>query len=217
MYKRQELDGQSYFVQTGERHLPQGSPASPAITNLICRKMDARLQGLAKKYHFTYTRYADDMTFSAKQEHSEMIPKLLANVRRIVKDESFILHPDKLRIMKKGSRKEVTGIVVNEKLNVSRKTLDNFRALLFQIEKDGIEGKSWNGSSNLLGSIYGYANYISMVNPEKGKLLLPRVKAILKQHNFKHTIEFANKSKQGSKGKKQSSKKEKVWWQFWKK
>lgn len=189
-----QLDGIDYFIKTGARHLPQGAPTSPAITNSLCRKMDTRIEGLAKKYNFQYTRYADDMTFSTTAPNKHLLPKLLANVRRIVKDEGFRIHPDKTRVMHKHTQQEVTGVIVNEKLNVSRKKIDKFRSLLFQIEKDGIEGKHWNGSPNLLAAIKGYANFIHSVNPVKGAPLLQRVNAILKQYKFQHEIKYPNRT-----------------------
>lgn len=179
------LDGTTYFIAKNTRHLPQGAPTSPAITNILCRKLDARLQGLANKKGFTYTRYADDLTFSASGKKI-LIGKLLKLVTKIVKKEGFTLHPDKLRIMRKANKQEVTGITVNEKLNVDRKTLKRFRALLFQIEKDGLAGKSWNNSTDLLKSIQGYANFVNMVNPEKGATLLTKVKMITAK--YKHQI-----------------------------
>ncbi|MEM1123994.1 MAG: RNA-directed DNA polymerase, partial [Bacteroidota bacterium] len=87
------------------------------------------------------------------------------------------------KVMHKGRQQEVTGIVVNEKLNISRKTLKNFRALLFQIERDGFEGKSWNNSPNLRDGIQGYANFVLMVRPEKGKILKAQVRRILKKYS----------------------------------
>lgn len=211
------LDDQNYYIAASERHLPQGAPSSPAITNLLCRKLDARLQGLAKKYQFTYTRYADDMTFSCDQEGQEGIKAFLANIRRVVKEEGFYIHPDKLRIMRKGARKEVTGIVVNEKPNITRKQLDRFRALIFQIEKDGPAGKTWNGSDNVLSAIRGYANFIKMVNPEKGGPLALRVDALLKKHNYKHVIRHYKKAEKtvASEGTSSKSEEKRPWWKFW--
>ncbi len=56
-----EVKGEKVYVKTTDRILPQGAPSSPMITNIICNKLDNRLNGLAKKYGFTYSRYADDM------------------------------------------------------------------------------------------------------------------------------------------------------------
>lgn len=183
-----EIDNKKYFVNNGKRFLPQGAPTSPAITNIICRKLDRRLAGLASKYNFVYTRYADDFTFSASKDAAENLTKILWGVRQIIKGEGFNLHPDKTRIMRKGVRQEVTGIVVNEKLNINGRELKKFRALLFQIEKDGIVGKKWDGSTNILAAIKGYAGFVNMVNSKKGAPLVRKVNEILKKHNFKHTI-----------------------------
>ncbi len=172
-----ELDGERYFLAQGERHLPQGAPTSPALSNLICRRLDARLQGMAQKLGFTYTRYADDMSFSADSQDN--VQALLAWVKRIVREEGFQLHPEKTRVMHRGRQQEVTGIVVNNALPViSRRQLRRFRALLFQIEKDGPEGKSWNGHSNVLRSAAGFANLVYMVSPLKGAALKARVKKL---------------------------------------
>ena len=59
-----ELDGKTYHVALGDRVLPQGACTSPAITNALCRRLDRRLAGLARRHGFAYTRYADDLTFS---------------------------------------------------------------------------------------------------------------------------------------------------------
>ena len=179
------LLGENYFAQRGERFLPQGSPCSPAITNILCRKLDYRLFGLAKKYGFEYTRYVDDITFSGNVESYSNITSLLKYSRKIVNSENFKLHPEKLRVMKRNAKQEVTGVVVNEKANIPKKTLKRFRALLFQIEKDGIEEKSWNNGGNVLAQIDGFANYIYQINPEKGIEYKKRVSEILKAHNYK--------------------------------
>ncbi|WP_309027767.1 reverse transcriptase family protein [Pelagicoccus enzymogenes] len=174
-----KLDGESWFIHQGERQLPQGAPTSPAITNLICYRLDCRIKGATDKLGFNYTRYADDITLSASGEAVSDICRLIWQVRKIIEEEGFNFHPDKFRVMRKGRRQEVTGLVVNETLSINRNTLRRFRALLHQIEKSGIEGKSWQGNSvNLLNSIQGYADFVAMVRPEKGQLLQARVKAI---------------------------------------
>ena len=76
-----ETDGQTWYVARGDRFLPQGASTSPAITNIICRRLDKRLIGLAEKLEFTYTRYADDLSFSASGEATASTGRLLAKVR----------------------------------------------------------------------------------------------------------------------------------------
>lgn len=179
------LLGEDYYAQRGSRFLPQGAPTSPAITNILCRKLDARLDGLAQKLGFTYSRYVDDITFSGGHAQFGKITSILKYSKRIVKEENFKLHPDKLRVMKRNNRQEVTGVVVNEKPNVPKKTLKKFRALLFQIEKDGIEGKFWNKKGNVLAQIDGFANFIYQIDPEKGRIYKARVGAILTKYDYK--------------------------------
>jgi hypothetical protein len=213
-----EIDGEIYHVASGERHLPQGAPTSPAVTNIICRKLDLRLRGISSKLGFTYTRYADDMTFSATGADEGNVKRLIGFVKKIVKEENFSIHPDKFRILRKGARKEVTGIVVNVKTSVNAKELDRFRALIFQIEKDGLEGKHWNNSTNLLASIKGYASFVAMVDTVKGKALKERVDKILAKHEFKHVIVHKPKppvSSLPAKPAEEAKARKKPWWKFW--
>jgi len=194
------LDGEKLYLYTGNRYLPQGSPASPMITNLICKKLDKRMEGISKNLGFAYSRYADDMTFSSFEYDN--INKMIHWIKKITKEEGFTLHPKKTRIMKKGARHEVTGIVVNEKLSINRKELKKFRALLYQIEHSGLDGKSWQGKSkNLMASIWGYANFIYMVDKEKGKKYIKQVKVLLEKYPIEKmsnsTNEFRIKSAHG--------------------
>lgn len=215
-----ELDGQTYYAASTERHLPQGAPSSPAITNIICRRLDARLQGIARKLGFTYTRYADDLTFSANGEAVQHTKTLLGFIKKIIRTEKLTVHPDKFRVLRKGARHEVTGVVVNDKPAVNARELDRFRALLFQIEKDGPAGKHWNNSPNLLAAIKGYAAYIQMVDPAKGKPITERVQAILTRYQYKHVIRHkpkppASPQTAPSADASQHTQPRKPWWKFW--
>ncbi|MBW8686931.1 reverse transcriptase family protein [Chitinophaga rhizophila] len=178
------LDGKDYHVATSARHLPQGAPCSPAITNIICYKLDRRFEGLARRFNYTYTRYADDMTFSAKEAAANDAGKLIWGVKQVVKEEGFVVHPDKLKVMRKGDKREVTGVVVNEKLSIDRETLRKFRALLHQISVSGIEGKQW-GKGNIVSSIEGYINYVQMVKPEAGQQLKTKWQVLLGRTDIK--------------------------------
>ena len=174
-----ELDGKTYYVALSERHLPQGSPASPAITNIICKRLDRRLTQMAQKWDFVYTRYADDLTFSTKAEKPR-ICNILKNTESIVQHEGFAINHKKTRVLRKSRQQEVTGIVVNDKLNVDRKTLKRFRATLHHLETKGLEGASWGNKENLMASVEGFANFVMMVNPDKGEKFLAQIQRIKK-------------------------------------
>lgn len=209
------VDGEKLCLSSIERHLPQGAPTSPAITNLICRKLDRRMAGVAKRLGFTYTRYADDMTFSGDQHARKKINALRWQVRAVVKSEDFALHPDKTHIMTNGMRKEVTGIVVNEKPAINRKKLKKFRALLHQIEHHGPQGKSWGESDDLFASIIGYARFVHMVNPEKGRIYLTKVNQLCSTHAPHLLPSKKKKKKNPEKHTPAINQKKKPWWRFW--
>jgi retron-type reverse transcriptase len=176
-----DLDLATYHVATTARFLPQGAPTSPAITNLICRGLDARLTAIASRLGMTYTRYADDLTFSSKDGRAA-VGRLLRQVGHVVEAEGFEVHPSKTRVLRSSRRQEVTGIVVNEQLGISRKTLRRFRALLHQIDKHGPKDKRWGPGSDLFSSIAGFANFVSMVSPDKGRALKAQVQALHAKH-----------------------------------
>ncbi|MCC5639133.1 reverse transcriptase family protein [Nostoc sp. CHAB 5844] len=157
-----DLDGKADFVKLKQRLLPQGSPASPAITNIICGSLDDLLSAIAQKSGFTYTRYVDDLTFSTSGESIKYISNIIQQTQSIVSDEGFTINSEKTRILRNSQQQEVTGIIVNEKINISRKKLKNFRATLYQIEHEGLEGKHWGNSPNLIASITGFANFVAV-------------------------------------------------------
>lgn len=165
-------------------YLPQGAPTSPMITNLICRRLDRRLNQMATDFGFCYTRYADDLTFSSSGDSLCHISKILKRTGIIVAQEGFKINKEKTRILRKSRRQEVTGVIVNNKLNISREKLKRFRAVLYQIEKDGLEGKHWGNSQNTLAAIQGFANFVSMVNPEKGAKFRKQIQLIKNKYGY---------------------------------
>lgn len=189
-----EMDGETWQVATGVRHLPQGAPTSPAITNLLCRRMDARMTGIARKHGFTFTRYADDLTFSSSPGDREASRKLLWHVKKVIEEEGFHLHPDKLRIMGKGRRREVTGLIAGEKPSVPREDVRAFRALLNRLEKSGPADCSWRGEKrHILAKVMGYANYLHMVDAEKYAGLTGKAETLLARYGFKQEIRHPKK------------------------
>lgn len=164
-----EIDGRNYHVQKGDRVLPQGAPTSPAITNILCYQLDKRLQGLAQKTSCAYTRYADDISFSSGNSITSP-QQLVWRIKKILADEGFTMHPGKIRIMHKGAKQEVTGLVVNNKPAPGRKKLRKFRAMLHQLKNKGANNVTW-GNGNLSNSILGYIDFVRMVNPDAAKKL----------------------------------------------
>ncbi len=156
-------NGNSVFVSLGPRCLPQGAPTSPALTNVICLKMDRRLSGMAAKLGWRYTRYADDMTFSlplmAKGEGK--LSSLLGQVHQIVSDEGFRVHPDKTRVARKGGRQSVTGLVINgnEPPRAPRSMRRQIRAAIHNAKK----GKPLK-EGETRATIEGYIAYIAMTD-----------------------------------------------------
>lgn len=164
----------------GRRVLPQGSPVSPALTNHICWRLDQRLTGLAKRFGITYSRYADDITFSSN--HNVYYGEFLTELKRIIHLEKLEINTKKTRLQKRGERQEVTGITVNEGLNVSKRYVKQLRMYLNYCEKYGIEkasdlycrdyqelrntGELFSNPGNLENILKGKLNYLSMV---KGK------------------------------------------------
>lgn len=176
--KKVEFDGKYYYVAVGECQLPQGACTSPAITNLICRNMDRRLTRLAETHGFIYTRYADDLTFSCGKEDLEKIGSILYKARAIIRSEGFVENEKKTRILRKGRRQQVTGIVVNEKINLNRQTLRAFRALLHDAEQNGLQAANRRGHPNLWQYIQGYTSYVQMVRPDMGARFAAQVERI---------------------------------------
>lgn len=179
-----QMDGVDYYVQNSERVLPQGSPASPAISNLIAWRLDKKIQGLASKYGFTYTRYADDLTFSSSAKEEKNIARLLYFIEKIIRSEGLTINTEKTSIMRKSRQQRVTGVVVNEKLNIPRDDYRRFRALLHNIEVNGWKDQHWRHSVNLPLSVKGYISFVKMINPDKGQKFEEQLKRIVEKHGF---------------------------------
>lgn len=130
-----------------EKKLPQGAPTSPIISNLIFNIVDLRILSLAKKYKLSYTRYADDMSFSTnnkafRTDHIEFIQEL----KVLLKNSGFDINESKTRLEYYSSRQEVIGLTVNKKINARRKFIKQTRAMVDQLFKtdsfkiDGVIG-----------------------------------------------------------------------------
>ncbi len=164
-----EVDGKVYHVALGQRILPQGACTSPAITNALCRRLDRRLAGLAKKHNFHYTRYADDLTFSG--DRPAVVGRLLRSTRTILQDEGFTEHPRKTRVMRRSNRQEVTGVTVNARPTVSRSEYRKLKAILHNVAKHGLESQNREGHPNFAAYLNGRVEFVCMVDPERASKL----------------------------------------------
>lgn len=118
--------------------LPQGAPTSPTVTNIVCRKLDRRLIGLAKSFGLRYTRYADDITFSSDQNVYEKGSSFLTQLDTIITDEGFRQNKKKVRLQRYTERQMVTGLVVNERPNVTPAYLREIFTLLKVWDDSGL-------------------------------------------------------------------------------
>jgi RNA-directed DNA polymerase len=129
-----------------KKELPQGAPTSPIISNMICAKLDSQLINFSRKYGFYYTRYADDLTFStskkkfppqlAYKDESHCV-KIGEELNNIIKENWFEINVKKIRLQNQYCHQEVTGLTVNEKVNVNRKRIRQVRAMLHAWNKYG--------------------------------------------------------------------------------
>lgn len=120
-------------ICTFESVLPQGSPSSPMIANLICRNLDNKLSKFCDKKGYIYTRYADDITISGENT----IPKYIHIIFSIIHQEGFDVNADKTRVLSRGSRQKVTGLVVNDKVSIPKKERKRLEAIVHNIQKNG--------------------------------------------------------------------------------
>src|SRR5579859_4069479 len=170
-YNREPFDrsGARYFISIGPRHLVQGAPTSPGLANLVAWSLDRRLSGLAARHGFTYTRYADDLTFSSDQ--SEAVSQLLSTARRVITDEHFVVNSAKTRIARPNTRQTVTGLVVNDARATPRPLRRRLRAILHNASKQGIEAQNRAGHGNFRAYLLGMIAFVHAANPQHAAAL----------------------------------------------
>lgn len=122
------------LLTTFEGQLPIGGPTSPAISNFICLELDADLISFCKQHDLTFSRYADDLTFSSNETISN---NHILDIINLIKKNNFEINEKKLRLKSANRRQTVTGLTVNEKVNVDRKLLKKIRAMLHDLSKSG--------------------------------------------------------------------------------
>lgn len=164
-------------LTTYKGFLPQGSSTSPYLSNLVCKSLDKNLNYYVSINNINYTRYADDMTFSG----SEKIKESINQIEKIIAAEGFRINKKKTRVISSNKRQEVTGLVVNDKININRKFIKQLRTEIYFCKKYGVSGhmrKKGLTYSNFKHYLYGKAYYIKMINREKGEKFLEELNDI---------------------------------------
>jgi hypothetical protein len=152
-------------------HLPQGSPASPALANLAAYRLDARLAALSQGAGALYTRYADDLVFSGDDAFARSVSRFDVRVGTIALEEGFDVQHRKTRLMRQGGRQRVAGIVVNEKINIARDEYDLLKAILWNCVKHGPSEQNRSHVSDFRAHLAGRIAHAFRLNPKRGERL----------------------------------------------
>jgi hypothetical protein len=153
------------------RHLPQGAPTSPALANSCVYAMDLRLSGAARAAGATYTRYADDLVFSGGDEFARRASRFEALVGAVVIESGFHLNHRKTRLLRRGVRQEVTGLVVNDHVAIGRDAFDRLKATLHNCLTLGPESQNRGGHPSYRAHVAGAVAWVEHVQPARGAKL----------------------------------------------
>lgn len=153
------------YLCTYDNHLTQGSPTSAYISNLIMKEFDEEIGNWCNINDISYTRYSDDMTFSGNFNPSELIIK----IRKMLYTLGLELNNDKIHIVNKSQSQSVTGIIVNEKLQVNAKYRNKIRQEMYYIKKFGLKSHLNKCNINInelkyLDKLYGRILYVLQIN-----------------------------------------------------
>lgn len=152
-------------------HLPQGAPTSPALANLCAYRLDCRLTGLAAAAGATYTRYADDLAFSGDVTFQRAVGRFQLHVCATAMEEGFAVHHRKTRIMRRGVRQQLAGVVVNERMNVRRSDYDRLKAILTNCARRGVADQNRSGCRDFRAHVLGRIAHVELLNPARSARL----------------------------------------------
>jgi len=168
------------LLTTYESKLPTGAPTSPVLSNFVCWNLDADLRSFCNDNGLHYTRYADDLTFSSDTIISN---DTVLDIILLIKKNGFEINEKKLRLQSSNRRQTVTGLTVNEGVNIERKLLKKIRAMLHDLEMNGLEAATQrhfklNGvadskqQTRFICRLGGYINFVKQVRGEKDAIYL---------------------------------------------
>lgn len=160
------------YYRTHMAYLPQGAPTSPMLSNLVFRPVDERLQALAGESGLVYTRYSDDLSFSAPSKvlDRERALVFVAAVEHVVRAAGFRLHGRKISISPPGARKLVLGLIVDGEMpRLQRGFRDGVRDHVRGIERFGLaahaEHRKFEALSGLVSHVEGLLRFAGHIDP----------------------------------------------------
>lgn len=151
--------------------LPTGAPTSPAIANIVLRRVDHVLSVVAARFEISYTRYADDLTFSGDGD----VHRILPFVERVLQDIGYTLAKEKINLFRRGRRQMVTGLVVNDMVNLPRRLRRRLRAAVHTRTNGG--EAHWHGSPVGDDVILGHLANLHLTQPSESTRLAMTLKA----------------------------------------
>lgn len=159
--------------------LPQGAPTSPKLANIVCKRMDREIQRYAKENKITYSRYADDLTFSSNNE----MPGLIEEISNIVQKHKFMINEEKTKSFAAGEPKFITGLVVqNGKIRIPKRFKRELKKEIHYCQKFGVLIHLQNTNAthfvNYREYLYGKAYYVNMIEPIVGQQFLDELDKI---------------------------------------
>lgn len=160
--------------QLATPHLPQGAPSSPALANLAAFGLDRRLTGLARTLEATYTRYADDLTFSGSQRLVRQAKLLRRAVADIAREEGFAINEAKSTLVTQAGRQRVCGVVVNRHANVARDEYELLKAILHNAALHGPVSQNRDQLPDFRAHLLGRISWVAALNPQRGARLRER-------------------------------------------
>lgn len=155
-----------------EAHLPQGAPTSPCLANLCAFHLDCRLSGLTGKLGGAYTRYADDLAISGCAALPLSYRRLQVLVCRIALEEGFEVQTRKTRVLRRGVRQQLAGVVVNIHPNVKREEYDRLKAILHNCVLHGPASQNHEGVPDFRAHLLGRIAHVTHLNAKRGRKLL---------------------------------------------
>lgn len=155
-----------------QNHLPQGAPSSPLLSHFALAGMDRRLSAYAARLDAKYSRYADDLVISGGVQLQQQFRQIEARVGAIVREEGFTLNMRKSRCMSASQQQRVTGISVNQHLNIPRKDFDNLKAELYNCVHKGWRSQNHTGVEDYPAHLRGRLQWCQQRNPARAEKLL---------------------------------------------